>query len=466
MTFGFEGRARRAVEDARGRTAKGGVAAASALAAGFALAAGLPAAVSAQTIDGARLQDLQGRATAVQAKMIAWRRDIHEHPELSGQEVRTAKLVADHLRALGMEVKTGVGGTGVVGLLKGGQPGDKVVALRADMDALPVKEVTDLPFASKVIARNFGKDSPVMHACGHDGHTAILMGVAEMLAGMREQIKGTVKFVFQPAEEGRSEEPKHEHELFGAKAMIEEGVLDDPKVDAIYGLHLAPGPATGSVGYRIGPMMAGADGFRIKVTGKQTHGSRPWDGIDPIAASAQIVNGLQTIVSRQLDITAVPTVVTIGAINGGNRENIIPDTVDMLGTLRTFDNKLREDAKKRITTTATSIAAASGAKADVAFTTVSYPPTVNPAELSKRAVPVLQASTGDKAIVIPLVSGSEDFSDYQLKVPGFFFILGAPPKGRPPAPNHSPQFDFDEDAMPVGAKALAALALDELERSR
>ncbi|MFT3778051.1 MAG: amidohydrolase [Ottowia sp.] len=417
---------------------------------------------SAQTINATQLQDLEQRASAAQAKMVAWRRDIHQHPELSGQEVRTAKLVAEHLRKLGMEVKTGVGGTGVVGLLKGGLPGDRVVALRADMDALPVKENTGLPFASTAIGRNFGKDTPVMHACGHDGHVAILMGVAEMLAGMRAQIPGTVKFIFQPAEEGRSEHPRHEEEPFGAKAMIAEGVLDNPKVDAIYGLHLAPGPAAGSVGYRVGPMMAGADGFSIKVTGRQTHGSRPWDGVDPITASAQIVNGLNTIVSRQLDITAVPTVVSIGAINGGNRENIIPDTVDMLGTLRTFDTKLREDAKKRITHTATTIADASGAKAEVKFTAVSYPPTVNPAELSKQAVPVLQASTGGKAIQIPLVSGSEDFSDFQLKVPGFFFILGAPPKGRAPAPNHSPQFDFDEDAMPVGAKALAALALDRL----
>ncbi len=432
-----------------------------------ALAAGLfSGATPAQTSDAARLQDLEKRAGTVQSKMVAWRRDLHEHPELSGQEARTAKLVADHLRALGLEVKTGVGGTGVVGLLKGGLPGDKVVALRADMDALPVKENTGLPFASKVVARNFGKDSPVMHACGHDGHTAILMGVAEMLAGMRAQIPGTVKFIFQPAEEGRSEEPRHEEEPFGAKAMIAQGVLDNPKVDAIYGLHLAPGPATGSVGYRVGPMMAGADGFSIKVTGRQTHGSQPWAGIDPIVASAQIVNGLQTIVSRQLDITAVPTVVTIGAINGGNRENIIPDAVDMLGTLRTFDNELRDDAKKRIATTATSVAAASGAKAEVRFTSVFYPPTVNPAELSRQAVPVLQAATGDKAVMIPLISGSEDFSDFQLKVPGFFFILGAPPKGRPPAPNHSPQFDFDEDAMPVGAKALAALALDQLARPR
>ncbi|MFT7722558.1 MAG: amidohydrolase [Roseateles sp.] len=434
------------------------------LAVAAAVAGGFACAAAAQAIPPAQLQELGQRADAVKPRMVAWRRDLHQHPELSGQELRTAKIVAAHLRALGMAVKTGVGGTGVVGLLKGGLPGATVVALRADMDALPVKEHTGLPFASTAVGRNFGKESPVMHACGHDGHTAILMGVAEMLAGMRAQLPGTVKFIFQPAEEGRSEHPKHEDDPFGAKAMIADGVLDDPKVDAIYGLHLAPGPATGSVGYRVGPMMAGADGFSIKVTGRQTHGSRPWDGVDPITASAQIINGLNTIVSRQLNITAVPTVVSIGAINGGNRENIIPDTVDMLGTLRTFDNQLRDDAKKRIVHTATAIADASGAKAEVSFSAVSYPPTENPAELSRQAVPVLQAATGGKAVQIPLVSGSEDFSDYQLqlKVPGFFFILGAPPKGRPPAPNHSPLFDFDEDAMPVGAKALAALALDRL----
>ena len=437
--------------------------AAAAAAAGF-FAASAPA----QTQDAARLQDLERRAVALQPKMVAWRRDIHEHPELSGQEVRTAKLVADHLRALGLEVKTGVGGTGVVGVLKGGKPGDRVIALRADMDALPVQEATGLPFASKVIARNMGKDSPVMHACGHDGHTAILMGVAEMLAGMREQIPGTVKFVFQPAEEGRSEEPKDPDAPFGAKWMIADGVLDNPKVDAIFGLHLGPGAPVGAVGYRVGPMMAGADGFRIKVTGRQTHGSRPWDGVDPIVASAQIVTGLQTIVSRQLDIAKLPTVVTIGAINGGNRENIIPDSVEMLGTLRTFDNGVRADAKKRIADTATAIAAASGAKAEVHFPALAWPPTVNPPALSEQVVPVLQAATGNKAVVIPLVPGSEDFSDFQLKVPGFFFILFAPAKGQDPLkspPNHSPKFDFDEDAMPVGAKALAALALDQLART-
>ena len=422
---------------------------------------------AARAADETTLKQLETRAAAELPKMVAWRRDIHAHPELSGQEVRTAKLVADHLRGLGMEVRTGVGGTGVVALLKGGKPGNRVIALRADMDALPVQERTGLPFASKVTARNFGKDTPVMHACGHDGHTAILMGVAEMLAGMRSEFGGTVKFIFQPAEEGRSEHPADPNAPFGAKAMIADGALDKPKVDAIFGLHLAPGPSVGSVGYRVGSMMAGADGFRIKVTGRQTHGSRPWDGVDPIAASAQIINGLQTIVSRQLNISKAPVVVTIGAINGGNRENIIPDTVEMLGTLRTFDNAVRNGAKKRITLTAQSIAAASGATAEVSFTSVAYPPTVNPHPLSAQAVPVLNAVTGGKAIVIPLVSGSEDFSDYQLAVPGFFFILGAPPKGKTTAtaaPNHSPLFDFDEDAMAIGARALSALALDQLAR--
>lgn len=423
-------------------------------------------AASAQAIEGAQLKELETRSSAVLPRMVAWRRDIHEHPELSGQEVRTAKLVADHLRALGLEVKTGVGGTGVVGVLKGARPG-KVVALRADMDALPVKEATGLPFASKAIGRNFGKDTPVMHACGHDGHTAILMGVAEMLAGMRPQLAGTVKFIFQPAEEGRSEEPSDPNAPFGAKAMIADGVLDNPRVDAIFGLHIAPGPEVGAVGYRTGSMMAGADGFRIKVTGRQTHGSRPWDGIDPIVASAQIVNSLQTVVSRQLNLTKQPVVLTIGAINGGNRENIIPDSVEMLGTLRTFDNAMREDAKKRIVATVEAAAMASGAKAEVIFTNVAYPPTVNPPALSDQAVSVLKTVTGDKAIVIPLVSGSEDFSDFQLAVPGFFFMLGAPPKGKTPAtaaPNHSPMFDFDEDAMAVGARSLSALALDQLGR--
>ena len=328
----------------------------------------------AQGLDPTGLPDLDQRTAGLQSKMVDWRRDIHQNPELSGQEVRTAKLVADHLRKLGMEVKTGVGGHGVIGLLKGELPG-RVVALRADMDALPVQEVTGLPFASRVIGRNMGKDSPVMHACGHDGHTAILMGVAELLAGLRAQIPGSVKFVFQPAEEGLSEAPADPKAAIGAKAMVEQGALDNPKVDAIFGLHISPNgpPGTtgnvppGTIGYRSGPLMASADSLRIRVTGRQTHGAMPWRGIDPIVASAQIITALQSIVSRQLNISNEPAVLSIGAINGGNRENIIPESVEMLGTLRTFDEAMRADAKQRIVATAESIGAASGAKVEVSF---------------------------------------------------------------------------------------------------
>ncbi|TAM33905.1 MAG: amidohydrolase [Burkholderiaceae bacterium] len=418
-------------------------------------------------IDVDSVRKLRERADALLPKMVAWRRDIHRNPELSEQEERTAGLVAAHLRTLGLEVRTGVGGHGVVGLLEGGKSGG-VVGLRADMDALPVKETTGLPFASGVLARNFGKMTPVAHACGHDGHTAILMGVAEMLSGMRDQIAGSVKFIFQPAEEGRSSEPADPKTPYGAKAMVAQGALDNPKVDAIFGLHITSAGPTGTIGYRSGPTMAGADGFRIRVTGRQTHGAQPWSGVDPIFAAAQIVMGLQAIVSRQIDISKAPAVLSIGAIHGGNRENIIPDEVEMLGTLRTFDHDVRADAKRRLVATVETIAAASGAKAEVSFTSVAYAPTINPEGLTAQAAPVLRAVAGEKAIVIHHVSGSEDFSDFQAVVPGFFFFLGATPKGKSPqeaAPNHSPLFDFDEDAMAVGAQALAALALDQLART-
>lgn len=421
---------------------------------------------SAQGLDAEGRQEIEQRASDLLPKMVAWRRDFHQHPELSGQEVRTAKLVADHLRQLGMEVKTGVGGHGVVGILTGGRPG-KVVALRADIDALPVEESTGLPFASRAVGRNMGKETAVAHACGHDGHTAILMGVAELMTGMRAQIPGTVKFVFQPAEEGRSEVSTNPKAPIGAAAMIADGVMENPKVEAIFGLHIVPRYTSGTVGYRSGPLMASADTLRIKVTGKQTHGALPWAGIDPIVASAQIVIGLQTVVSRQLNIGAEPAVLSIGAINGGNRENIIPENVEMLGTLRTFDEEMRTDAKKRITTTAEAIGAASGAKVEVGFGEPSYGATVNPSPLTEASLPALRAVTGDKVMIVPKSSGSEDFSEFQKAVPGFFFFLGATPKGKTPttaAPNHSPAFDFDEDAMAVGAKALGALALDFLHR--
>lgn len=420
-------------------------------------------AAQAQALDPAALQALDQRITAVGPKLIEWRRDLHAHPELSGQEARTAKVVAEHLRKLGLEVQTGVGGHGVVGVLKGALPG-KTVALRADIDALPVAEVTGLPFASKAKGIQMGKESPVMHACGHDGHTAILMGVAELLTGMKGQIAGTVKFIFQPAEEGYSEIPAP-NTSWGAKAMVDQGVLN--QVDAAFGLHISPGLPVGVVGYRSGPLMAGADTVRIKISGKQTHGAFPWAGVDPIVVSAQVVTGLQTIVSRQLNISTEPAVLTIGAINGGNRENIVPESVEMIGTLRTFDEEMRSEAKQRITTTAQNIAAASGAKAEVGFGPSAYPVTTNPAALTEASLPALRAATGGKVMVIPKISGSEDFSEFQKKVPGFFYILGALPAGKTPAtaaPNHSPAFDFNEDALPVGVRTLSALALDFLAR--
>ena len=420
---------------------------------------------AAQSVDEGVLQSLEPKFAAIQPRMVAWRRDIHQHAELSGQEARTAKVVADHLRKLGMEVKTGVGGHGVIGVLKGGQPG-KVVALRADMDALPVAEVTGLPFASQAKQMNMGKESPVMHACGHDGHTAMLMGVAEVLAGMRDRIPGTVKFIFQPAEEGTSVEPTPGMS-WGAKAMVEQGALENPKPDVAFAVHIIPNLPSGTLGYRSGPIFASSDVVRIKVTGKQTHGGFPWNGVDPVVVSAQIVTALQTVVSRQLNITREPAVLSIGQINGGNRENIIPESVEMAGTLRAFDEAMRADAKQRIERTVTSIASASGATAEVSYPTAGYPVTRNPDDLVKAMVPVLHKVSGGKAIEVPKFMASEDFSEFQQFIPGMYIVLGAPPEGRTPAtaaPNHNPGFDFDEGTMPTGAKALAAMTLEYLSQ--
>lgn len=422
----------------------------------------------AQALDATGLQAIDAAVNGVAGKMVNWRRDIHAHPELSGQEVRTAKLVAEHLKRLGMEVQTGVGGTGVVGILRGGLPG-KVVALRADMDALPVPENTNLTFASKVKANYLGKEVPVMHACGHDAHVAMLMGAAEALAGMRSQLPGTIKFIFQPAEEGAPVEPDANGKVpsFGAKAMVEQGALKD--VQAIYGLHVTANLPAGVVGYRSGPLMAGSDNISIQVEGRGGHGSSPWNAVDPVVAASQVVLGLQTVVSRQLNISKEPAVITIGSIHGGTRYNIIPDNVELLGTLRTFDEEMRQEALKRITATAESIAASSGAKAKVRFGPVAYPVTSNPAALTEASLPALKLATGGKTMIIPKVSGSEDFSEFQKVAPGFFYFLGAPPKGadfnKAPS-NHSPLFDIDEDQLPVGARTLAALAVDFLQRSK
>jgi amidohydrolase len=414
---------------------------------------------SVRAADNPLVAQVDPAAARVESKVIQWRRIIHEHPELGNNEINTSKLVADHLRSLGMEVRTGVAHTGVVAVLKGGRPG-KVVALRADMDALPVAEEVDVPFASKVHAMYNGKDTAVMHACGHDGHTAILMGVAELLAGMRDQIPGTVKFIFQPAEEGAPEGQEG-----GAALMIKEGALQNPKPDAIFGLHVVTALNVGKLGYRPGPSQASSDIFKIVVEGRQTHGARPWGGVDPIVAAAQIVLGLQTIESRQVNVTKEPSVLTVGAIHGGNRDNIIPDQVEMIGTVRTFDEAMRDDIHARMKTTAEMIAASSGAKATVNIRK-QYPVTVNNPELTAAMLPTLNRVAGaGNLVMMDKGSAAEDFSFYQQQVPGVFIQIGITPKDKDPTKvptNHSPRFYMDESGLILGIRALSNLTLDYL----
>jgi amidohydrolase len=387
--------------------------------------------------------------------VVAWRRDIHQHPELSGQEVRTSALVAARLRALGLEVQTEVGGHGVVGLLRGGKPG-RVVALRADMDALPVTEPTGLPFASTVRARYNNQDVGVMHACGHDTHVAMLLGAAQVLAGIRAQLPGSVKFIFQPAEEQTPDG--------GAKPMIEAGALENPKVDAIFGLHVTP-KRVGTLQYRAGPFMASADNLFITVHGRQTHGAAPWAGVDPIVVASQIVLGLQTIISRQENLVTAPAIVTIGVIQGGVRFNIIPDSVVMQGTIRALDAEMGRDINARIKRTAEMIAQSAGATATVTIEE-GYPVTVNDPALTERMLPTLRRVAGAERVTeIPPATWSEDFSRYEEKVPGMFFNLGVTPDSVDPAtaaPNHSPLFFADETAFPVGVRTMANLAVDYL----
>lgn len=408
-----------------------------------------------------RAQRVDDLANAVESKVVAWRRDIHQSPELSNREFRTSKLVAEHLRRLGMEVKTGIAHTGVIGLLKGGRPGP-VVALRADMDALPVAEQTSLPFASKAKAMWMGKEAGVMHACGHDGHTAILMGVAEILTAMKEQIPGTVKFIFQPAEEGP---PSGEEG--GARLMVKEGALHDPVPEVIFGLHITSRLQVGRAGYRAGPFLSSADTFRIVVKGKQTHGGLPWLGVDPIVIASQVVLGLQTIQSRQVNALTEPSVITIGAINGGNRSNIIPDSVEMIGTVRTLNEEMRRDIHRRIVNTAQSIAQSAGGSAEVTIAQ-HYDVTTNDERLAEFAARSLRETMGGANVFVnPKVTVSEDFSAYQKVIPGFFFFLGVVPKDTPPEkvfPNHSPRFWIDEAVLKIGVKALANLTLDYLSR--
>ena len=399
-------------------------------------------------------------ADAVEPRVVAWRRDLHAHPELGNREVRTAGIVAKHLGELGFDyVREGVAHTGVVGVLRGGLPGP-VVALRADMDALPVAEETDVPFRSTARAEWGGLSCGVMHACGHDAHTAILMGVAEVLARLRARIPGTVKLIFQPAEETP---PRGEDG--GAPMMIAQGCLANPDVGAIFGLHVTSIHATGQIGYRPGPLMASADEFDIAVRGTQTHAAMPWRGVDPIVVGSQIVMGLQTIVARRMNVTHEPSVVTVGIFQGGVRHNIIPDEVRMAGTIRAFDERQREEIHAHVTRISQMIAEAGGAKAHVHIHRW-YDVTVNHPELTAEAVPTLARIAGaDHVKLVDKICGSEDFSFYQKEVPGFFYFIGCTPPGKDPrqaAPNHSPRFYLDEDCLKLGVKTLAGLALDWL----
>ena len=404
-------------------------------------------------------------ADKIENQTISWRRDFHEHPELGNQEFRTAKIVASFLRSLGLEVKEGVGKTGVVAILNGAKPGP-VIALRADMDALPVTERVNLPFASKVTTTYNGQQVGVMHACGHDTHMAILMSVAEILTGMKNDLKGSVKFIFQPAEEGA---PVGEDG--GAELMVKEGVLENPKVDVIFGLHINSQTEVGKISYRPGGTMAGVNDFQIIVNGKSAHGAYPWNSVDPIVVSAQIINNLQTIVSRNINLTENPAVVTIGAINGGNRSNIIPEKVEMLGTIRTLSSDDEKQVVERLVQIATKTAEAAGAVAVVKAPYSShYPVTYNDPALTAKMLPTLESSAGkDNVSLKPAVMGAEDFSFFEQKVPGIFFFLGGMPKGGDPlkAPSHhTPDFFIDESGLKLGVRTMCNLVVDYMYGSK
>ncbi|MFK7915750.1 MAG: amidohydrolase [Pseudomonadales bacterium] len=405
---------------------------------------------------------IDAQALALEDKIVGWRRDLHEHPELSNREFRTAKIVARHLKKLGYKVTTGVAHTGVVGVLQGGLPGP-VVALRADMDGLPVVERTGLDYASVAKDQYEGREVGVMHACGHDNHVAITMGAAEILAGMRKQLPGTVKIIFQPAEEGP---PKGENG--GARMMIEEGVLKNPDVDAIFGLHISQGFGVGQAGYRPRGAMASAQRFDVEITGRQTHGAQPWGGVDPILVGAHMVTALQSIVSRQIDITTAPAVVSVGSFQAGVRNNIIPDTASLSGTIRSFDPEVKKDIHAKIRRIVSATAESFGATAEVTIDP-GVGVTYNDPALTEMMAPTLNRVYGRKNVVpSPLVTGAEDFAFYQEEIPGFFFFIGA----RPPQvsqmdaiPNHSPLFYVDEAALVPGVRAMASLAVHYLKHA-
>lgn len=411
--------------------------------------------VSAQSSD--LKNKISQKANALESKVIEWRRDFHQQPELGNREFKTAEKIASYLKSIGIEVKTGIAKTGVVGILKGGKPGP-VVALRADMDALPVKERVNLPFASKIEGEYNNQKVNVMHACGHDTHVAMLMGTATILAEMKNEIKGTIKFIFQPAEEGAPE-----GEEGGAELMVKEGVLENPKVDVIFGLHINAQTEVGKIKYRPKGIMASSDWFKIKVNGKQSHGATPWQGIDPIVTSSQIILGLQTIVSRNMALTENAAVVSVGQINAGIRSNIIPEELNMSGTIRTLDSKAQEFIHARVKQIATNIAESAGATAQVDITKKTLI-TYNDPMLTEQMLPSLKNTAGQENVLLTeAVTGAEDFSFYQAKIPGLFIFLGGMPKGKKPEEmpsHHTPDFYIDESGFILGMKTMANLTVD------
>ena len=396
---------------------------------------------------------------AIESKIIEWRRDFHEHPELSNREFKTAEKIAAHLKSLGIEVQTGVAKTGVVGLLKGDHPG-KVLALRADIDGLPVTERNDLPFKSEVQTTFLNTETGVMHACGHDTHIAILMGVAEVLSKHKDQIHGTVKFIFQPAEEGPP--PGEEG---GARLMVKEGVLDNPKVDAIFGLHINSATPVGTIKYKTGGILAAVERFVVTVKGKQTHGSQPWSGVDPILISAKIIDGFQSIISRESNLLVEPAVITVGKITSGTRFNIIPESAELIGTVRTLDPDMRSLIIKRMTEMSETIAKAYGGSATIEFQNTAAI-TYNDPSLVDQMLPSLIAAAGkDQVVVMKATTGGEDFSFFQEVVPGFYFFLGGMTPGNAEAfPHHTPDFKIDESGLLLGVKALTKMSIDYLNK--
>lgn len=406
------------------------------------------------------IEKMDRKAEIIIPKVVGWRRDIHQHPELGNRETRTSALIAEHLQALGIEVKTGVAKTGVIGILKGGKPGP-VVALRADIDALPVTEENNLSFKSTITAEYNGQQTGVMHACGHDTHTAMLMGVADILASVKSELKGTVKFIFQPCEEGP---PAGEEG--GAKLMVKEGALENPKVDVIFGQHISSGDSVGMYTYRPGGAAAENDIFKITVHGKQSHGASPWSGVDPIVTGAQIVLGLQTIISRNSKLTENAAVITVGAFHSGNRQNIIPSEAVMIGTIRTLDTNMRNLIHQRIQEVVSNIAKSAGATAEVEISMEDAMLYNDPA-LTAEMIPALQAIAGSSKVeLVPASTGAEDFAYFAQKVPGFYFEVGALPKGMPAGTirHHTPTFQVDESSFIYGVKALCHLTVDYMSR--